>query len=49
MAGKMYTPSGLETGFRDMDMSRRIDSELSLTTYGDLGKSGIWRSKLVIN
>jgi hypothetical protein len=37
MAGKMPSTGGLEAAFRDMDLSRRIDSELTLTIHGDLG------------
>jgi hypothetical protein len=38
MAGKMPSTGGLEAAFRDMDLNRRIDSELTLTIHGDLGR-----------
>jgi hypothetical protein len=39
MAGRIPpTGGGLDTVFKDLDMTRRIDSELSLTIHGDLGR-----------
>lgn len=47
MAGKIPTTAGgLEAAFRDSENARRIDSELSLTIYGDLGH--IFRRESVI-